>query len=57
MMSSFNIFDLFKGGPLVCNGKLYGDVSSGYGCGLKDFPGIYGRISEVRQWIRDICGV
>jgi hypothetical protein len=30
---------------------------SGYGCGLKDFPGIYGRISEVRQWIRNICAV
>jgi trypsin len=56
-MMSFDIFDFFKGGPIVCNGKLYGDVSSGYGCGLKDFPGIYGRVSEVRQWIRDICGV
>lgn len=23
----------------MCNGKLFGDVSSGYGCGLKEFPG------------------
>ena len=48
---------IFQGGPLVCNGKLFGDVSVGYGCGLKNFPGVYGATSQVREWIRSICGV
>ncbi|CAO1353511.1 unnamed protein product [Diamesa tonsa] len=46
-----------SGGGLVCNGTLTGVVSSGYGCGLKSYPGIYGRVSTARNWIRNITGI
>ena len=43
----------------VCNDILVGDVSSGYGCGLKDYPGIYGRIAAppIRKWIKKVSGL
>ena len=31
---------------------LVGVVSRGFGCALKDFPGIYGRITAVLPWIK-----
>jgi hypothetical protein len=42
-----------SGGPLVraSDHALVGLVSRGYGCGLKDVPGIYTRISSYRRWI------
>jgi hypothetical protein len=42
-----------SGGPLVRDSDqaLVGLVSRGYGCGLKDVPGIYTRISSYRRWI------
>ncbi|XP_060083589.1 tryptase-like [Ylistrum balloti] len=46
-----------SGGPLMCQSpsddrwKLVGVVSSGYECGMKDFPGIYTRINYYRSWI------
>ena len=42
-----------SGGPLVrvSDQALVGLVSRGYGCGLKDVPGIYTRISSYRRWI------
>jgi secreted trypsin-like serine protease len=42
-----------SGGPLVRirDRALVGLVSRGYGCGLKDVPGIYTRISSYRGWI------
>jgi hypothetical protein len=42
-----------SGGPLVraSDRALVGLVSRGYGCGLKDVPGIYTRISSYRRWI------
>lgn len=45
LTSQFEIIFIkfFQGGPLMCNGKLFGVVSAGYGCGLKGFPGIYAR--------------
>ena len=44
-------------GPLTFNDGegeiLVGVVSRGFGCALKDFPGIYGRITAVLPWIKN----
>lgn len=44
-----------SGGPLVCQENdrwyLYGVVSTGYGCGLKNTPGLYTRISFYYRWL------
>lgn len=51
------VSSLLKGGPLFCDAKLVGVVSAGLSCGLKNYPGIYSRVSAIRQWIRQTCGV
>lgn len=46
-----------SGGPLMCQSseddrwKLVGIVSVGNECGMKDFPGIYTRVTYYRDWI------
>lgn len=49
-----------SGGPLVANvgGKrrLIGVVSSGLGCALPDYPGIYTKVSEYASWISKYAG-
>ncbi|KDR12650.1 Serine proteinase stubble [Zootermopsis nevadensis] len=46
------------GGPLVCeqSGQWYqvGIVSFGIGCGRRNTPGVYTRVSMYEQWIKDI---
>lgn len=42
-----------SGGPLVANGYLIGIVSWGEGCASAFYPGVYTRVSEYEDWIRD----
>lgn len=36
---------------------LIGVVSFGIGCGEPNFPGIYAKVSSVREWIKSISRV
>lgn len=42
-----------SGGPLVSNNKLHGITSWGGKCGGKWTPGVYTRVTEIREWIRE----
>lgn len=53
-----------SGGPLACamknrdgNRTLVGVVSWGIDCGKPNMPGVYTRITSVRQWIRNNAGI
>jgi trypsin len=41
-----------SGGALLCNGKVYGIVSHGYGCAQFNFAGVYTKIPAIRKWIK-----
>ncbi|KAM5255252.1 LOW QUALITY PROTEIN: neurotrypsin [Ctenodactylus gundi] len=48
-----------SGGPLVCErpgGRwvVYGVTSWGYGCGAKDSPGVYTKVSAFVSWIKSV---
>lgn len=46
-----------SGGPLVSRRILIGIVSWGIGCGLGRFPGVYTRVSVLRDWITNTTGL
>jgi len=43
-----------SGSPAVCDGKLYGLVSWGYGCGNPNFPGVYVKLQACQKWIDSV---
>ncbi|CAK0899059.1 unnamed protein product, partial [Prorocentrum cordatum] len=50
-----------SGGPLVCASGgasyvLHGATSWGYGCADERYPGIWSRVSYVRDWIDELMG-
>lgn len=46
-----------SGGPVVMNGIQYGLVSWSFGCGEPDYPGVFAKVSSVREWIKEVAGV
>ena len=51
-----------SGGPLICIDDfqqpiLFGVVSWGRGCAWNGYPGIYGKVSAVVDWIEDTVGL
>ncbi|XP_053559567.1 neurotrypsin isoform X2 [Bombina bombina] len=51
-----------SGGPLVCERSggswtVYGVTSWGYGCGVRDSPGVYTKVSAFTTWIKNVANL
>ncbi|NWH46990.1 GRAA protein, partial [Fregata magnificens] len=47
-----------SGGPLICAGQYSGIVAFGKGCGRRDMPGVYTRLTEKYiDWIKKIIAL
>nr|ACO11732.1 Trypsin-1 [Caligus rogercresseyi] len=45
-----------SGGPMVCEGDVQcGVVSWGFGCALARYPGVYSKLSETIDWIKQVA--
>ncbi|KAG5674021.1 hypothetical protein PVAND_004013 [Polypedilum vanderplanki] len=42
-----------SGGGLICNNQIAGVVSFGFGCGRRNFPGVYVAVSPFNLWIQE----
>ena len=45
-----------SGGPFVCNDKLTGVVSWGFGCARQGLPGVYTNVKTYVDWIEGNSG-
>ncbi|KAL0275132.1 UNVERIFIED_CONTAM: hypothetical protein PYX00_003089 [Menopon gallinae] len=46
-----------SGGPMVVDDVIVGITASGFGCGRQGIPGIYTRVFEYLNWIKENSGV
>nr|XP_023028142.1 trypsin-like [Leptinotarsa decemlineata] len=46
-----------SGGPAVADGEVVGIVSWGNGCGDPYFPGVYVKVSSLRDWIKQVTEI
>jgi trypsin len=46
-----------SGGPLAQNGTLIGVVSFTIHCADPKYPTVFGKVSAVRDWLKEVAGV